>query len=82
MQAARVLNFEMETAALFTITGVYGLRAGGVCAVFANRVTGKFGAGAGEMESAEVATEAVKILSRMDKTKRKKGKPHWSPDMR
>lgn len=82
MQAARVLNFEMETAALFTIAGVYGLRAGGVCAVFANRVTGKFGAGAGEMESAEVATEAVKILARMDKAKRKRGKPHRSPGAR
>jgi uridine phosphorylase len=74
MQAARVLNFEMETAALFTIAGVYGLRAGGVCAVFANRVTRKFSAGAGEMESAEVATEAVKVLAKMDKAKQKSGK--------
>jgi len=74
LQAARVLNFEMETAALFTIAGVYGLRAGSVCTVFANRVTGDFKVGAGEMASAEVATEAVKILAKMDKTKRKKGK--------
>jgi len=81
LQAARVLNFEMETASLFTIAGVYGLRAGSVCAVFANRVTGEFKAGAGEMASAEVATEAVKILARMDKAKRKRGKPHWSPGM-
>jgi uridine phosphorylase len=74
LRAARVLNFEMETAALFTIAGVYGLRAGSVCAVFANRVTGDFKVGAGEMASAEVATEAVKILAKMDKSKRKKGK--------
>ena len=39
-----VLNFEMEMSTLFTISEVStrGLRAGGVCAVFANRATGKF----------------------------------------
>ncbi len=82
LQAARVLNFEMETAALFTIAGVYGFRAGSVCAVFASRVTGEFGAGAGEMISAEIATEAVKILARMDAAKKKRKKKHWHPDLK
>lgn len=79
LQAARVLNFEMETAALFTIANVYGFRAGSVCAVFANRVTGEFGVGAGEMTGAEIATEAVKILAQMDKEKQKK--KYWHPSM-
>lgn len=79
LQAARVLNFEMETASLFTIAGVYGFRAGSVCAVYANRVTGEFGVGKGEMESAEIATEAVKILARMDAAKRRKKKKYWYP---
>ena len=70
LQAARVLNFEMETASLFTIAGVYGLRAGSVCAVYANRVTGEFEAGKGEREAAEIATEAVKILAMADKEKK------------
>ncbi|TEU15126.1 MAG: uridine phosphorylase [Hadesarchaea archaeon] len=81
LQAARVLNFEMETASLFTIAGIYGFRAGSVCAVYANRVTGGFGVSKGEMESAEIATEAVKILARMDATKRRRKKKYWYPSM-
>ncbi len=81
LQAARVLNFEMETASLFTIAGIYGFRAGSVCAVYANRVTGGFGVSKGEMESAEIATEAVKILARMDATKRRRKKKYWYPGM-
>lgn len=82
LQAARVLNFEMETASLFTIANVYGFRAGSVCAIFANRVTGEFGTGAGEMTSAEIATEAVKILARMDAEKKKAKRLYWVPELR
>ena len=81
LRAARVLNFEMETASLFTIASVYGFRAGSICAVYANRVTGEFGVGKGEMESAEIATEAVKILARMDAAKRRRKKKYWYPGM-
>jgi len=52
-----------------------------VCAVYANRVTGGFGVSKGEMESAEIATEAVKILARMDATKRRRKKKYWYPSM-
>jgi uridine phosphorylase len=81
LQAARVMNFEMETASLFTISSVYNLRAGSVCAIFANRVTGEFGVGEGEMASAEIATEAVKILAKMDKEKQKAKKRYWVPSL-
>lgn len=81
LQAARVLNFEMETASLLTIASIYGFRAGSICAVYANRVTGEFGVGKGEMESAEIATEAVKILARMDAAKRKQKKKYWYPGL-
>jgi len=81
LQAARVMNFEMETASLFTISSVYGFRAGSVCAIFANRVTGDFGVGEGETASAEIATEAVKILAKMDKEKKKAKKLYWTPDL-
>jgi len=79
LQAARVMNFDMETAALFSIAGVYGLRAGSICAVFANRVTGEFAVGAGETESAKIATEAVKIIAKMDVEKKKSKKRYWYP---
>jgi len=37
-----VLNFEMEVSALLTLASVRGLRAGAVCAVFADRRSGAF----------------------------------------
>jgi uridine phosphorylase len=81
LQAARVLNFEMETAALFTVSNLYGFRAGSVCAIYANRVTGEFEVGAGEMAAAKTATEAVKILAKMDAEKEKAGKKYWHPEL-
>jgi len=81
LRQARVTNFEMEAATLFTLANVYGLRAGCVCAVFANRVTNEFGK-AGEKEAAMVASEAVKILSEWDEEKERTGKNVWFPGLR
>lgn len=74
LQEAGVLNFEMETATLFTLASLYGLRAGAVCAVFGNRCTNSFESGAGEENAIKAANEAVRILNKWDrlKTKRKK----------
>jgi uridine phosphorylase len=81
LRQARVTNFEMEAATLYTLANIYGLRAGCVCAVFANRVTNEFGK-AGEKEAALVASEAVKILSEWDEEKEKAGKKVWYPGLR
>ena len=78
LQKARVLNFEMEAAAILTLASLYGLRAGAVCAVYADRVRNRF-AVKGEREAAKVACEAVKILSEWDKAKEQKGKKWWHP---
>lgn len=74
LQKAGVLSFEMETATLFTLANLYGLRAGAVCAVFGNRCTNSFETGAGEENAIKIANEAVRILNKWDrlKTKRKK----------
>src|SRR5262249_44830614 len=42
LRRARVLNFEMETATIFTLASLYGLRAGAVCTAIANRITDRF----------------------------------------
>jgi uridine phosphorylase len=76
LQNAKVLNFEMETATLFTLASLYGLRAGSVCAVYANRCRNEFKAGAGEENAIKVANEAAKILYGWDAKKRRK-KKHW-----
>ena len=78
---AKVLNFEMETATLFTLTNLYGLRAGSVCAVYANRCRNEFKSGAGEENAIKVANEAAKILSEWDTKKRKKKKQWLFPSL-
>jgi uridine phosphorylase len=64
-RAANVLNFEMEAATILTLANLYGLRAGAVCTVYANRVTGEFRT-EGERKAAETATLAAHLLARMD----------------
>jgi len=76
LQKAKVLNFEMETATLFTLASLYGLRAGSICAVYANRCRDEFRSGAGEENAIKVANEAAKILYEWDARKRRK-KKHW-----
>ncbi|MFB6224143.1 MAG: nucleoside phosphorylase [Haloarcula sp.] len=65
LQAAGVLNFEMEAATILTLANLYGLRAGAVCTVYANRVTGEFRT-AGERKAAKCASLAVSYLAEMD----------------
>ncbi len=76
LQKARVLNLEMETATLYTLASLYGLRASAVLAVFNSHLTGEFKAGAGEENAIKIANEAVKILSEWDAEK-KESKKRW-----
>ncbi|MGM0398178.1 MAG: nucleoside phosphorylase [Halobacteriota archaeon] len=76
LQDANVRNVEMEASAILTLANVYGLRAGAVCSVYANRVTGEFRK-EGDERAAEVASLAVKLLRAMDETKRAAGVDHW-----
>ena len=76
LQAANVANVEMEASAILTLANVYGLRAGAVCSVYANRVTGEFRT-EGDERAAEVASLAVKLLAKMDEKKRAAGVDHW-----
>jgi len=81
LQKAKVLNFEMETATLFTLANLYGLRAGSICAVYANRCTNKFKPGAGEENAIKVANEAAKTLYKWGTKKRKKKKQWLFPSL-
>jgi len=76
LQNAGVLNFEMEAAALLTIANLYNLRAGAVCTVYANRVTGEFRT-EGERRAGEVASTAAVILAAMDRVKAETGADRW-----
>ncbi len=80
LKAAGVLNFEMEAAAVLTLANLYGLRAGAVCTVYANRETGEFRT-EGERRAAETASLAVSILDRMDDAADAAGADTWHPGL-
>ena len=77
---AGVLNFEMETAALFTICGLYKMRAGSVCTAVANRKNDVFQYG-GIERSIQVANYAVQLLAKWDAKLQEKGKKYWYPSL-
>lgn len=81
LQRANVLNFEMEIATLYTLASLHGLRAGSICAVYANKSTKQFKPGAGEEKAIRIANEAVNILDRWEKKRRKKNKRYFFPSM-
>ncbi|MEM2917025.1 MAG: nucleoside phosphorylase [Candidatus Bathyarchaeia archaeon] len=76
-----VLAFEMEAATLFTLANTFKLRAGCICAVYANRITGEFTPNAGEKTCTQTATEAIKILNEWDKAKQRKKKNNFYPSL-
>lgn len=81
LQKAGVLSFDMETATLYTLAGLYGLRAGSVCAVYANRCTNEFKPGEGEENAIRIANESVKILDEWDTMKRKRNRQWLFPSL-
>ncbi|MFC6988761.1 nucleoside phosphorylase [Haloplanus sp. GCM10025708] len=76
LREANVKNVEMEASAVLTLSNLFGLRAGAVCTVFANRTTDEFRT-AGEDRAVETASLAAALLSRMDERKREAGADRW-----
>lgn len=77
---ANVVNIEMEASALLTIAGLYGLRAGAICTVFDNLQTNEWKV-VGEKKVGKAASEAVAILHKWDKLKKKKRKKYFYPSL-
>ena len=80
LREANVKNIEMEASAIMTLANIYGLRAGAVCTVFANRETGEFQV-EGERSAAVVASEAASILERMDERAAAAAAEQWHPGL-
>ncbi|QRV14525.1 nucleoside phosphorylase [Haloterrigena salifodinae] len=76
LKEANVKNIEMEASVILTLANLYGLRAGAVCTVYANRETGEFRT-EGESRAAETATLATHLLAKMDRIKREAGADRW-----
>jgi uridine phosphorylase len=81
----KVLNFEMETSTLFTLSLLNGFRAGAVCAVYAQRVHDTFVTKAqkhkAETRCIEAGLRAIQILADMDRIKRLHAKRFWYPSI-
>jgi uridine phosphorylase len=80
LRAANVKNIEMEASAVLTLANLYGLRAGAVCTVFANRTTGEFRT-EGEGRAAEVGSLAAGLLHAMDARCDEAGAAAWHADL-
>lgn len=76
LRNANVQNFEMEASAICTLASVYGLRAGAVCTVYANRTTDEFRV-EGQSRAAKTASLAVALLNQMDEVKDQAGADRW-----
>jgi uridine phosphorylase len=68
-----VLNLEMEASALFTLASLRGLRAGCVCAIFANRPANRFIEGAAkkraEGDVVACGLRGIEVLAAMDRAR-------------
>lgn len=82
MKAAKVLNFEMEGAGLFTMARIFGLRAGMCASVIAHRLTGEWDdASIGEKNACLAGAEAIRILTEWDVKKHKARKAYFFPGL-
>ncbi len=70
LRAARVLDWDTETSTIFTLCGLYGLRAGRINVVVDDPATGHYNP-IGEPHLVETTLEAVRILASWDQQKAK-----------
>lgn len=82
LQAAGVLNFEMEAATVLTISSLYQLRAGAIFTVVANRVDNSFEYHSGSTDrNIQVANRAMAILWKWEQKQKEKGKERFYPGL-
>ncbi|MFW9992632.1 MAG: nucleoside phosphorylase [Candidatus Odinarchaeota archaeon] len=83
LRKRKVLNFEMESSTLFTLSQLWGIRSGTICTVYANRFTGDFITPelkvSAEDNCIKAGLEAGRILQWMDGNK--KSSKYWAPEL-
>jgi uridine phosphorylase len=78
LRSAKVLDWDTETATLFTLCSLYGLRAGRINVVVDDPETGLYNP-IGEEKGIQVAVEAIKLLASWDATKQRNKKRYTLP---
>lgn len=78
LRAANVYDWDTETATIYTLCSLYGLRAGRINTIVDDPETGLFNP-VGETNAMRVSLEAIKILVKWDQEKARKGKKYILP---
>jgi uridine phosphorylase len=78
LRVAGVLDWDTETATLFTLCSLYGLRAGRINAVVDDPATGQYNP-SGEPRAVETALQAIRILAGWDRAKAQTGARYTLP---
>lgn len=82
MKRARVLDFEAEAATVFTLSQLFGLRAGAIFTAVVNFAKDEFNLKPSAVQQhIAVATEAVKIIHEWDQKKKEKNRPYLFPSL-
>jgi uridine phosphorylase len=76
LQAMGVLNFEMESATVFTLSALFGLRGGAACIIVADRFRNEFRPEGADEVLARLGAETTAALAEMDRIKQQAGR-HW-----
>jgi uridine phosphorylase len=78
LRAAKVYDWDTETATIFTLCNLYGLRAGRINAVVDDPETGLYNP-IGEQNAITTALDAIQILHKWDQEKKKTGARYKLP---
>lgn len=81
LQAMGVLNFEMESATVFTLSSLFGLRGGAACIVVADRFRNEFQPEGADEALAKLGAEATVALAEMDASKHAAGRQWYLPSL-
>jgi uridine phosphorylase len=81
LRAMGVVNFEMESATIFTLASLFGLRAGAACVVIADRFRNEFRTEGADELLARLGAETAVALAAMDDQKRQVGKRWYFPGL-
>lgn len=78
---AGVLNVERETAAILTLSQLFGARAGAVNTICNSSVTKKVGVSQGISDAILVTLEGLALLAKRDGEKEEAGQKYWTPSL-
>jgi uridine phosphorylase len=81
LHAMGVLNFEMESATVFTLSSLFGLRGGAACIIVADRFRNEFRPEGADEVLAKLGAEASVTLAEMDAIKRRANRQWYFPSL-